>query len=253
MVIGLLTITSIPTITGVAEASSAQKKQNASSKEQEKFNLTAMLARDEDDDSTQGKWKETGFCVLKDGKVSAMGCVPPRCVQRGTVSDSGKKPQAWLDLPGAPAKGHRFCGFYFKYPGDEGHLGLVSTASDDTPMLNWIYVNAETGRLEHGSRKDTLGHVIGPWGWSEDEAFLTLRGRRGGFVARREESIDDDGGAEGRGEEERWGVYWDPEQKLLAAEEDDEDEDGVETCQPMLLRRRPLLGMESKYVRDEDS
>ncbi|GJN77900.1 hypothetical protein VFPFJ_05066 [Purpureocillium lilacinum] len=228
MVIGLLTITSIPTITGVAEAISAQKKQNASSKEQEKFNLTAMLARDEDDDSTQGKWKETGFCVLKDGK-------------------------AWLDLPGAPAKGHRFCGFYFKYPGDEGHLGLVSTASDDTPMLNWIYVNAETGRLEHGSRKDTLGHVIGPWGWSEDEAFLTLRGRRGGFVARREESIDDDGGAEGRGEEERWGVYWDPEQKLLAAEEDDEDEDGVETCQPMLLRRRPLLGMESKYVRDEDS
>ncbi|UNI14840.1 hypothetical protein JDV02_001429 [Purpureocillium takamizusanense] len=232
MVIGLLTITSIPTITGVAEAISAQKKQNAASKEQEKFNLTAMLARADDDDDgndgTQGKWKETGFCVLRDGK-------------------------AWLDLPGSPAKGHRFCGFYFKYPGEEGHLGLVGTASDESPMLNWIYVNAETGRLEHGARKDTLGHVIGPWGWSEDEAFLTLRRRRGGFVARRERESADvvDDGAEG---EEGWGVYWDPEQKLLAAEEDDkdEDEDGVERCKPMLLRRRPLLGMESKYVRDEE-
>lgn len=42
MVIGLLTITSIPTITDVVEAISAQK-QNAASKEQEKFHLDAML------------------------------------------------------------------------------------------------------------------------------------------------------------------------------------------------------------------
>ncbi|KAJ6446049.1 Dolichyl-diphosphooligosaccharide--protein glycosyltransferase subunit 1 [Purpureocillium lavendulum] len=237
MVIGLLTITSIPTITGVAEAISAQKKQNAASKEQEKFHLGGMLPRDDDDDeeeddTTRGKWKEKAVCVLKDGK-------------------------AWLNLPEAPVKGHRFCGFHFKYPGEEGHLGLVSTASDDSPMLNWIYVDAETGRLRHGTRKDTLGHVIGPWGWTEDEAFLTLRGARGGFVARKESVDDEDDGAEGGKQgEERWGVYWDPERKLLEAEgereeDEEDDEDEEERVIPMLLRRRPLLGMASSYVRDE--
>ena len=63
MVLGLLTIAAIPTITGVGQAVSAQKKQNAAAKEQEKFNLTIMLP-------SEDKFEEMATCVLKDGRVS---------------------------------------------------------------------------------------------------------------------------------------------------------------------------------------
>lgn len=64
MVIGLLTITSIPTVIGVAEAISAQKSQNAAlTKEQEKFQLAFRMER-------RGKVVETGQGVLVDNKVS---------------------------------------------------------------------------------------------------------------------------------------------------------------------------------------
>lgn len=64
MVIGLLAITAIPTVTGVGNAISAQKKQNASlSKEQEKFHMTFIMEH-------EGKMQELGTGVVKDQKVS---------------------------------------------------------------------------------------------------------------------------------------------------------------------------------------
>lgn len=64
MVIGLLAITAIPTVTGVGNAISAQKKQNASlSKEQEKFHMTFIMEH-------KGKMQELGTGVVKDQKVS---------------------------------------------------------------------------------------------------------------------------------------------------------------------------------------
>jgi hypothetical protein len=46
-IIGLLTIAGIPTTIGVAEAVSAQKKQDAAAKEKAKFNMTAELSVDQ--------------------------------------------------------------------------------------------------------------------------------------------------------------------------------------------------------------
>ena len=63
MVIGLLAIAAIPTVIGVGQAVSAQKKANASSKEQEKFNVVAMMPTKGDE------LREAGFCVLKDDQV----------------------------------------------------------------------------------------------------------------------------------------------------------------------------------------
>ena len=64
MVIGLLAITAIPTVIGVGQAISAQKKQNAAiGKEQEKFHLTAILDND-------GEPEEKGTGVLVNNKVS---------------------------------------------------------------------------------------------------------------------------------------------------------------------------------------
>lgn len=62
MVIGLLAIAAIPTVTGVGQAISAQKKQNAASREQEKCYLAGMLP------SSNG-FEDAGFCVLIGGQV----------------------------------------------------------------------------------------------------------------------------------------------------------------------------------------
>lgn len=89
----------------------------------------------------------------------------------------------WIDHPQAPRPGHKFNGYYFKYPSDQGYQGMVSTISDDPPMLNWLYVDKATGAVRYGSRKDTVGHVVGPWGWSEDEQFLVIDGDDWRFIA----------------------------------------------------------------------
>lgn len=80
----------------------------------------------------------------------------------------------WIDHPQAPLPGHKFNGYYFKYPSEQGYQGLVSTISDDPPMLNWVYADKDTGAIRYAGRKDTEGHVVGPWGWTEDEKFLTI-------------------------------------------------------------------------------
>lgn len=207
MVIGLLAITAIPTVTGVGQAVSAQKKANAANKEKEKFHLTAIVQDGEEEDDDY----ETDFCVLRDGKLL-------------------------VNIPlDAGFPGYAFCGYYFTYPSEEQHLGLVSTISDDPPMLNWLYINKDTHAVEYGARKDTLGHVIGPWGWSADEQFLTIQGSDDVFVAKLER---DESGSQ------RWVVYWDPESEILATTEVEEE------CKPVRLRRAMLLGMQSKYVRD---
>ncbi|KAH7250743.1 hypothetical protein FSOLCH5_000088 [Fusarium solani] len=206
MVIGLLAITAIPTVTGVGNAISAQKKQNANlSKEQEKFHMTFIMEH-------EGKVQELGTGVVKDQKF-------------------------YINFPDNPVDGYKFLGWYFKYPSEEGHLGLVSMVSDDPPALNWIYVDKDTHAVTYGGRKDTVGHVIGPWGWSEDDRFLTLEGDHDSFVAVREEGPDG---------EQRWAVYWDPEGDI-EDEVDDEDR-----CRPVRLRRRLQFGMESRYVRDSE-
>ena len=64
MVIGLLAITAIPTVTGVGQAISAQKKQNAAAKEQVKFHMEAMML-----DDASGQWKDVASVVLADQKV----------------------------------------------------------------------------------------------------------------------------------------------------------------------------------------
>lgn len=89
----------------------------------------------------------------------------------------------YIDHPDAPRPGHKFNGYYFKYPSEQGYQGLVSTIQDDPPMLNWMYVDKDTGAVRYGSRKDTVGHVIGPWAWSEDEQFLTMDGDDWRFIA----------------------------------------------------------------------
>lgn len=63
MVLGLLIVSAIPTVTGVAEAISSKKQQNAQMKEKIKFNMTATLSID-------GGPPTEAWIVLHEGRVS---------------------------------------------------------------------------------------------------------------------------------------------------------------------------------------
>lgn len=104
--------------------------------------------------------------------------------------------------------GHKFTGYYFQYPSEEKHLGLVSTIADDPPMLNWIFVDKDNNLLRHGGRQETLGgHVIGPWYWTDDEEWLTLDKDDSHFVA---VLLPND----------KWSIAWDRDGRIRESGED---------------------------------
>jgi len=90
------------------------------------------------------------------------------------------------------------------YPDDERNppeRGLVSTISNDPPMLNWIYLDKETHELKYGNRSQSIQNVIGPWDWTADEdgAGVTLEEWEG-FVAVEEKEMPDG---------LKWALYYD--------------------------------------------
>lgn len=181
-------------------------------------------------------------------------------------ADTDSKPatvQLWIDHPAFPMPGHKFTGYYFTYPSEAQHLGLVSTIADDPPMLNWLFVDKDSGMVRHGGRQDTLGgHTIGPWHWSDDERWLTLEGDACQFVAVQQEN-------------KKWAIAWDRIARLgqagqgpQAGGEETEAETDAETeatdhrgepsngrprprrkWVPVMLHRKMQLGMDSRYVK----
>ena len=99
---------------------------------------------------------------------------------------------------------HPFTGFYIMYPDDDRdppERGLVSTISNDPPMLNWIYVDKDTLELKYGNRTQSIEHTVGPWDWTADEdgSGVTLDDWEG-FVAVKEHEMPDG---------LRWALYYD--------------------------------------------
>ncbi|PGG97281.1 hypothetical protein AJ79_09267 [Helicocarpus griseus UAMH5409] len=176
MVIGLLTISAIPTVTGVSLGVSEQKKANSrasDAKRLEKFYLDVFC------DATSEKAKELQGrrVVLRDNKV-------------------------FLDSPTPTARSipsHTAQAFYVTYPPDddkrERGLGLVSTIAVDPPMLNWIYVDKDTLEVKYGNRTQSREHLVGPWDWTEDETGVTVADLEGFMAVEEEEGV--------------WAVYFD--------------------------------------------
>lgn len=162
---------------------------------------------------------------------------------------------------------------------------MVSTISDDPPMLNWLYVDKDTGAIRYGSRKDSEGHVIGPWGWSEDEQFLVIDGDDWRFIAVEEDvppppapkaDCEAPGNQADGGEDEKkqemetgkcWAVYLSRDrdgslkpkaerpQEGEDRDEDSEDEDEpldvryTSKWAPIRLVRKLQLGVESGWLK----
>jgi hypothetical protein len=97
---------------------------------------------------------------------------------------------------------HPFTGFYIAYPDEDRsppERGLVSTISNDPPMLNWIYVDKETNELKYSNRTGSIAHIVGPWDWTEDETGILLD-RWEGFAAVEEKEMPDG---------LKWAIYYD--------------------------------------------
>ena len=133
--------------------------------------------------------------VLKDGKLWL----------------APKDPRTKMPLPmdGDSKPGHPFTGFFLDYSGERPNVdpmferlnrpakirGLVSTIAQKPPTLNWIYVDRRTMELRYGSREQAHGHILGPFGWTDDEVGVTLEHWEG-FVAVEERK-------------DKWALYFD--------------------------------------------
>jgi len=156
MVIGLLSIAAIPTVTGVSLGVSEQRKRNTQANDERrmaKFNIDVFCAGQ----SPTAKSLNGRRVVVRDGKIYIEHNHP-----------SIRKHSA-----------HTVEAFYIAYP-DESQKrgdGLVTTVSDNPPMLNWIYVDTRTLELRCGNRTQSVEHIVGHWDWDqEDEVGVTLEG-----------------------------------------------------------------------------
>lgn len=140
-----------------------------------------------------------------------------------TRTDETGKPFPDPDPPNPEPSFHAFAGFYIQYPDDNRcppERGLVSTISDDPPMLNWIYCHNQTYCLHYGNRTASISHIVGEWDWTSDESHVMLEGFEG-FVAvdessnmSEEEWEQTEWGKEGL----RWAVYFDRDDDGLRGE-----------------------------------
>lgn len=136
-------VVAIPVVTGIAQGVEYQKKQNeeaANETRMIKFNLLVHcdskdpIAREEVDHGTVILRHDKAWVVPRDDKGDPL---PP---------DEEKT----LEPPM-----HAFAGFYIQYP-DENRCpperGLVSTISDEPPVLNWVFVDRETFEIRPAPR-----------------------------------------------------------------------------------------------------
>ena len=186
--------TGIGVVTGVAQGVSHQQKENekAANANPEsrttKFFLDVIIEDEGSRSRGRGELLHDSIVVIRDDKL-------------------------WIEpkyrLTGTPKRkdSHPFTGFYLMYP-DEDRVpperGLVSTISNDPPMLNWIYVDRSTFELKYSNRTGSIAQFVGPWDWTDEfeDSRMTLDEWEG-FLAVEEDGYRDEEG------KPRWALYYD--------------------------------------------
>ena len=174
MVLGLLAIAAIPTVTGVWIAAHNQDQCSRSDDElMRKFNLQCYCTPN----SPSARRINNGRVILRDSKL-------------------------YIIPPSEEIHGHPLECFYIAYPDPDrpkpAPIGLVSTISNDPPVLNWVYVNKKTREMKYGNRTQSRAHIVGSWGWESGEeggpGGLALEGVEGAIAV--------------LGEDGAWEVRW---------------------------------------------
>ncbi|KAI0457015.1 hypothetical protein F5B21DRAFT_106460 [Xylaria acuta] len=186
----LLALTICPALLGTQEAiRQSQSKNKREEHRARRCNLAVSCVKQ----SIRSRDIDGKLVVLKDNKLW-ITTTPP------ASHDEGPEPTD---------DGYPFSGYFLPYPGTS-YEGLVSTISDDPPMLNWIYVDKNTYEVKYGLRTDAQEHLTGPFDCTRQDRRMTLEGWEG-FVA-----VEDYPGV--------WALYF------------DRDDDGLVTKVPMGTR-----------------
>ncbi|OTA61579.1 hypothetical protein K449DRAFT_406028 [Hypoxylon sp. EC38] len=186
----LLALTIAPALLGTQEAiRQSQSKNKREEHRARRCNLVVSCVKQ----SIRSRDLNGKIVVLKDNKLYITTDPSPDEDAQATTAGSG----------------HPFAGYYLPYP-DKPYEGLVSTISDDPPMLNWIYVDKDTYELKYGVRADAQPHITGPFDCTRQDRRMTLEGWEG-FVA-----VEEFPGI--------WALYF------------DRDDDGLTTKVPMGTR-----------------
>ncbi|KAI8629977.1 hypothetical protein F5Y19DRAFT_474922 [Xylariaceae sp. FL1651] len=127
--------------------------------------------------------------------------------------------------------GHPFAGYYLPYP-ETSVSGLVSTISDEPPVMNWIYVDRWSYELKFGTRAWADDNLPVPFDCSRQDRRLTFGGWEG-FVAVKEGDF--------------WALYFDVDQDNLKAKVTE----GTPVLEIELLRVEMRMPRPSKQPEDE--
>ncbi|RDW59638.1 hypothetical protein BP6252_12725 [Coleophoma cylindrospora] len=77
--------------------------------------------------------------------------------------------------------GHPFAGYYLPYP-DTNYSGLISSITDEAPIMNWIYVDRDTYEVKFGTRPYAEHNLKGPFDCTRQDRRLTFGGWEGFVV-----------------------------------------------------------------------
>ncbi|KAI0534175.1 hypothetical protein GGR58DRAFT_516336 [Xylaria digitata] len=186
----LLALTICPALLGTQEAiRQSQSKNKREEHRARRCNLVVSCVKQ----SIRSRDIDGRLVVLKDNKLWITTSSPAPHDEESEDTDEG----------------YPFSGYFLPYP-DTKYEGLVSTISDDPPMLNWIYVDRNTYEVKYGLRTDAQAHLTGPFDCTRQDRRMTLEGWEG-FVA-----VEDYPGM--------WALYF------------DRDDDGLVTKVPMGTR-----------------
>ncbi|KAI1154278.1 hypothetical protein F4825DRAFT_460485 [Nemania diffusa] len=186
----LLALTICPALLGTQEAiRQSQSKNKREEHRARRCNLVVSCVKQ----SIRSRDIDGKLVVLKDNKLWITTTPPPSHDDNSNSIDDG----------------YPFSGYFLPYPGTQ-YEGLVSTISDDPPMLNWIYVDKNTYEVKYGLRTDAQEHLTGPFDCTRQDRRMTLESWEG-FVA-----VEDYPGV--------WALYF------------DRDDDGLATKVPMGTR-----------------
>lgn len=81
----------------------------------------------------------------------------------------------------------------------------MSTIFDDPPMLNWIYVDKDTYEVKYGNKKESEGHIMGPFNCTPIEKRLTFDEWEGFSACEEPAGPDENGDEDGM----VWALYFD--------------------------------------------
>ncbi|KAK8028329.1 hypothetical protein PG991_005385 [Apiospora marii] len=157
MVLGmLLAITTCPAMLGTQEAiRQSQSKNRREEHRAQRCNLMVnCLSSSNRSHELHGK-----TIVLKGSKLFV---------------DTGNIP----DFDGTGLAPHKFNGYFLPYP-DSEYEGLVSTITDEAPILNWIYVHKNTYEVKYGVRDYAQPNLTGPWDCTRQDRRMTFEGWEG--------------------------------------------------------------------------